>query len=299
VIQSQLMSEFLPKIETFWQFLPDKPEETPSGALHALWLMAAGEPCSVVAAQKNALPELTETQISNLSNLIERRRSGEPLAHILGRQEFMGLELLSGPDALIPRKETELLGYKALSLLKAIVSERGDAKILDLCTGSGNLAVALACHEKQCTIIAADISEAALALARKNAEFQNVSPQIEFRQGDLFDPIASKEFLNCFDLVVCNPPYISSAKVEKLAPEVGRFEPHAAFDGGVFGLGILGRLIVEAPDYLKPRSWLCFEVGVGQGAYLAKCLKNSNRYGEVESLSDANNQIRVLIGKTP
>lgn len=296
--QTPLFSELLSTLESSCQTLPDKPEETPSRALHALWLLAAGQRCVVAEADQKPLPDLADDQIAQLRTLVEKRCSGIPLAHIIGRKDFMGLELLAGPEALIPRKETELLGNKALELLRALVQERGKAQVLDVCTGSGNLAIALARLESNCFVYASDVSADAVALATKNAEFQKVSDRVEFRSGDLFAPFPTEQFAHTFDLVVCNPPYISSAKVEKMAPEIARFEPRAAFDGGPFGFALLSRLINEAPTLLKPASWLCFEVGLGQGPYLAKTLKASPHYAEVQPLSNETNDIRALVAKT-
>src|ERR1043165_9142240 len=223
--QTALFDQLRSSIEHSCPVLPDKPEETSRRALECLWLMAAGQQRLLSGADNRDLPELTSEQITRLRSLVERRCSGIPLAHILGKQIFMGLEMLAGPEALIPRKETELLGYKALSLLQALVRERGEAKVLDVCTGSGNLAVSLARLESKCAVCASDVSSDAIALGKKNAEFHHVSDRVEFRVGDLFAPFPPEQFAHSFDLIVCNPPYISSAKVEKMAPEIAKFEP--------------------------------------------------------------------------
>jgi release factor glutamine methyltransferase len=213
--------------------------------------------------------------------------------------DFMGLDFLAGPEALIPQKETELLAGVALELLGGLVPERGQATVLDLCTGSGNLAVTLACREKNCRVYATDLSEQAVSLARKNAAHLRVGDRVEILAGDLFAPLARLPAAAQADLIVCNPPYISSRKVDTLPPDISRRGPRLAFDGGPFGLTILSRLIKESSAFLRPASFLCFEVGAGQGAGLLNLMRRMPAYAEVRPVSDADGAIRVLIGRTP
>jgi release factor glutamine methyltransferase len=113
-------------------------------------------------------------------------------------------------------------------------------------------------------------------------------------QGDLFTPLSAEEFFQSFDMIVCNPPYISSAKVDGLPIETGAHEPRLAFDGGNFGVAILSRLIKEAPRLLKPESWLCFEVGLGQGSYFVRTLGKMTEFGGVETFTDSQGEIRAI-----
>jgi release factor glutamine methyltransferase len=278
--------------------LPDKPEETPETTLAALWFAAAGRPLSVEAASQAPRPDLDGAARAALDGLIARRLSGVPLAHITGRQRFMGLELLAGPDALVPRKETELLGRTALEKLKAMADARGSVTAIDVCTGSGNLALALNQHEPRARVFAADLSVEAVALARRNAAHLGAGDHVTFFDGDLFGAFP-EALLGQADLVVCNPPYISSAKVDAMAAEIAGHEPRLAFDGGGFGLGIVSRLIKEAPLFLKPGSWLCFEIGLGQGKFLKGSLAKAGAYAVIEAFEDAEGQIRVLAAQTP
>lgn len=271
--------------------LADKPEETPEGTARALWLAAAGLPVSVEAAAAAALPSLDADQSSALEALVARRLGGEPLAHITGRQRFMGLDFLAGPEALVPRKETELLGRLALGKLQAA---GGAPLAIDVCTGSGNLAVALAVLVPGSAIHAADLSPEAVALARRNAALHGVADRVCFADGDLFAPLPREALARAADLVVCNPPYISSAKVETMPDEIARFEPRLAFDGGAFGLSIVGRLTKEAADFLKPGGWFCFEIGKGQGPYWQKALGRMSAYRALESVADADGDVRAL-----
>lgn len=271
--------------------LPDKPEETPETTLRALWHAASGAPLSAESAAETALTALSVDQLSTLDALIARRLEGIPLAHLTGRQRFLGIELLAGPEALVPRKETELLGRTAL----ARVDGHAPPRIIDLCTGSGNLACALAVARPDARIVGADLSHAAVTLARRNAVFAGVAGRVSFHEGDLF--AALPEAAKGADLLVCNPPYISTAKVEGMAAEIAGHEPRLAFDGGGFGLGIVSRLIAEAPAWLKEGGWLCFELGKGQGTFLQRSLAKAKSYDAIEPLADEAGEIRVLAAR--
>lgn len=294
----QLLEELVKKFECHWVALPDKPEESASNSVRALWLLASGDPQSAKRAQQSPLPPLGVEQVERLRGLIDRRLAGVPLAHLTGRQHFLGLELEAGPAALVPREETEILATAALGLLHGLVLEFGEARVLDLCAGSGNIATALAHYEPRCHVWAADLSPEAFLLARRNAERHQLENRIQFFTGDLFGPFAGEEFRQHFDLIVCNPPYISTRKVSELPVETGQHEPRLAFDGGNFGLSVITRLIQESPRYLKPASWLCFEVGLGQGDFLYRSLEKHPAYTEVRRLLDHRNQVRALAVRT-
>jgi release factor glutamine methyltransferase len=229
---------------------------------------------------------------------VQQRISGVPLAYLTGRQRFMGLEMMVGPEAVIPRKETEILGQAALHALSDLAEQRGQVRAIDVCTGSGNLALALAFHEPRCTVVGVDLSPAAAALANRNALALDLSGRVTFTQGDLFAPFESDESFERVDMVTCNPPYISAARLEKMPKEIIDFEPRMAFDGGPFGVNILTRLIRETPRYLKPNSWLCFEVGLGQGPALERMLQKAPGYAAVQAVSDEQGEVRALLART-
>jgi len=281
-----------------WAPLPDKPEETPEGIARALWLTAAGQPSSVQRALATELPPLDEAGEARLGALVARQREGEPVAHLTGRQSFMGLELAAGPGALIPRRETELLGGAALERLRRLADARGSALVLDICTGSGNLALAYAAHEPRARVHASDLSEEAIALARSNQALTGLGDRVEFLAGDLFAPFESDRFLGRCDLVSCNPPYISAAKVPEMGREISGFEPKLAFDGGAFGVSILMKLIRQAPRFLKPGSWLCFEVGAGQGPAMVQQVRKVAAFVEVATAADDRGEIRAVLALT-
>lgn len=278
-------------------FLPDKPEETPESTLRALWLMATGQPVSPERAATLELPALSADQSGLLRQLIEKRVGGTPLAHITQRQCFMGLELLASAQALVPRKETELLARAAIEKAAAVAAERGACTAIDVCTGSGNIALAVARHVPSARVFASDLSEPALKLARLNAEHLHLAPRVEFRAGDLLQPFHSAVFLGQVDLLTCNPPYISSAGVERLPAEIAAHEPRLAFDGGPLGIGILMRLVREAPSFVRPGGWLALEVGSGQGPGLLKRMQTNAAFKELVAVNDASATIRVLLAR--
>lgn len=295
---SQLFNDLLFEINDGWQPMNDKPEETPENTLRALWCLACGDPKAVEYCCDCDLPTLSPKRMRRLRKLLQQRQAGIPLAHLTGRQCFMEMEMLAGPEALIPRKETELLGYAALEITKELSQSRKSVTIIDLCTGCGNLALALACYNPTCRVYGADLSEDAVLLARKNAEHLNPATPVEFRVGDLFAPFDEDTFWHQVDVIVCNPPYISTQHVDELPEEIGKHEPQLAFDGGPFGIGIIFRLIKETPRYLKPKSWLCFEVGVGQGKAVFRKIRQDEHYDEIRSVHDSQGQIRALLART-
>lgn len=274
--------------------LADKPEETIDSTLHALWHCAAGQHYSAELALTQPLTELSSSQQERLRELVQRRISGEPLPHITQRQQFMGLEMLAGPQALVPRKETELLAGTGIELARQLASERTPLNVIDVCTGSGNVALAIAHHVPSARVHGADLSEAAVELARCNAQALGLSERVTFRCGDLLQPFATAEFLGQVDLLTCNPPYISSGKLARLPGEIASHEPHLAFDGGPFGVAILMRLLQDAPRFVRPMGWLAFEVGLGQGAALEQRLRRNAAFRAVRTLTDAQGNIRGL-----
>jgi len=279
------------------QTLPDKPDETPGATLRALWHRAAGQALSVELAQQTALPALDDTAEARLNELMSQRIAGIPLAHLTERQHFMGLELLAGAGALIPRHETELLGHAALAILREHAAAQAQLTLIDVCTGSGNLALALAHHEPRARVFAADLSAEAVDLARRNTRHLGLDGRVELRVGDLLAPFDEARFHGAVDLLVCNPPYISSTKVAAMAGEISDHEPRLAFDGGPLGVRILQRLMRESPRYLKPGGWLAFEVGHGQGPAVLKRLGAQQDFDRTDSVADAAGEIRVVLGR--
>ncbi|EGV18561.1 N5-glutamine methyltransferase family protein [Thiocapsa marina] len=284
----------LEKLREELRLLPDKPDETPETTLACLWALAAGYPLAVSQVSDFVPPVLDVSARTCLQGLIEERLSGVPLAHLTGRQDFMGRVLLASPAALVPRRETEQLGFTAVRHLGTLAEER--PLVVDVCTGAGNVALGIAVHVPQARVHGADISEDAVALARSNARFLD-REDVQFRCGDLFAPFAEPLFQKAVDLISCNPPYISSSRVEGMPQEISFHEPKLAFDGGPFGVGVIRRMVNEAPTLLKPCGWLLLEVGAGQGAGLARSLGADKRYDIVNTHEDAGGEIRVIAAR--
>jgi release factor glutamine methyltransferase len=292
-----LIASLLDRLSLSFVVQPDKPEETPETTIRALCFSAAGTPLSVRLALGNELPVLNEEARCRLAKMVDDRLSGIPLAHITQRQHFMGVEMLAGPEALIPRVETEILGYEALAIAKSLADERASVTVLDLCTGSGNIPLGIAANEQRCRIIGADLSPEAIELAWKNARHLGLEGSVDFRQSDMFSSFESEEFYGNIDLLTCNPPYISSAKVGTMNAEISGHEPRLAFDGGALGVTILTKLIRGASRFLKPDSFLCFEVGLGQGNSLARMLGNAKVYRNIRTLSDSAGHVRAIVAR--
>lgn len=212
---------------------------------------------------------VSEEVLSRAAGLLERLCAGEPFQYVLGTQDFYGLTLFSDARALIPRPETEVLTEKAISLTPP------GGKVLDLCCGSGCIAVAMACHLPGREIWAADISPAALSLAQENARQHHA--EIHFCCGDLFEALPADAAP--FDLIIANPPYVSRPLLAHLDCQIA-FEPQNALDGGGDGLDFYRRIVPAAPAYLKPWGLLLLEAGEEQGeAILALSGNGSYRGG--------------------
>lgn len=214
-----------------------------------------------------------------------RRLKGAPLQYILGNACFYGFDFYVDNRVLIPRFDTEILVQKAIEIINDIPS----CKVLDLCTGSGAIAISIAKNCK-CDITATDISQDALEVARKNAINNEV--EIEFRQGSLFSPVKGEKY----DVITCNPPYIPTGDIPSLDAEVRDYEPHFALDGGADGLNFYKDIIAKSTKYLNEQGYLIFELGMGQNELVKELMQDSF---EVDFAYDFNNPpiARVAIGK--
>jgi release factor glutamine methyltransferase len=295
--KEELFNKIKNGLENKLHFLEDKPEETIESTIKALWFTALGHPKSAVEAVKLPLPELSQPQILTLNQLMEQRLNNVPLSYITGRQNFMGIELLSDHRALIPRKETEILGKKALELAKTITEEKSNATVMDICCGAGNLASSLAYYNPKIKVYATDLSEEAVALTKENISFLELEKRVSVSQGDVFSAFNQDEFFEKTDLIVCNPPYISSSKVQKMNMEISANEPVLAFDGGMLGTKVIQKLIREAPKFLVKAGWLIFEVGLGQGQFIMQLCERTELYDTVESVQDESGNIRVIVAR--
>jgi release factor glutamine methyltransferase len=296
--KDELFHKLSAKLENQIHFLEDKPEETISSTLNALWLKAAGTPVSAEKAVNLSLPDLTEKQQKYLNELIQLRIENTPLAHITGRQNFMGVELISDKRALIPRKETELLGKKALEISMQIEpNSEGNIYVLDVCCGAGNLGLAVAHHNPKCIVYSSDISHEAVDLTQENIDLLKLNQRVQVKQGDMISAYDTEENYGKFDLIICNPPYIFSSNVPKMNEEISRNEPTAAFDGGMLGIKIIQSLVKEAPKYLKSKAWLTFEVGAGQGQFIIQLCERTGVFSSIDTVLDASGRIRAIVAQ--
>jgi release factor glutamine methyltransferase len=227
-------------------------------------------------------------ELSVYDEFLERRGRGEPLQYITGHQEFWGLDLLVTPAVLIPRPETEHAVEAALEVLRELPSPR----IVDVGTGSGCIALALASELPSANIVAVDISSAALDVARQNADRLRLSDRVQFAESDLLGRYLSSG--GTFDMVVSNPPYVGESEADKLQVEVREHEPHCALFGGTQGLDIYQRLVPEGRQVLKPGGWLVMEIGYTQEAPVRALLSGWN---DVRSVPDLQGIPRVLVAR--
>jgi release factor glutamine methyltransferase len=199
---------------------------------------------------------------------------------------FMDVELLVERGVLVPRDETALLGNTALALLE------DGSRVIDMCCGSGNLACALASRLPRARAWASDLTDSCVSLASKNAQFTGVANRVTVVQGDLFSGLAGLE--GTIDLVVCNPPYISQAKLAGERAALLESEPREAFDGGPYGLSIHQRVVKEALPFLKPGGWLLFEIGLGQDRQVKMLFERTRAYQDLRTVANAAGEVRVV-----
>jgi release factor glutamine methyltransferase len=225
---------------------------------------------------------------------IRRRTKREPLQHIIGNQEFWGLEFKVTPDVLIPRPETEFIIEAAL----AIVQDRNrPARIIDLCTGSGCIAVSLAKELTAAHVIATDASEKSLAVARENARNHSVADRIRFLEGDLFEPLEELDIRGQIDIIVSNPPYVRESDLPALQSEVKDYEPLMALIAGPEGTEMAREIIKHATEYLNKNGALIMEMGLGQAGALTRMTEATGAYSKPEILKDLAGIDRVIVAK--
>ena len=228
---------------------------------------------------------------SRVACALKRRILGEPIYYILGKIEFMGLEFKVDKFVFIPRQETELLAETAIKYFRHLKCKAA-GNILDLCTGSGCIAVALAKLLPEARINAVDISQEALKIAEENARLNNVT--VNFLRGDLFNNETLKQ--HSYDLIVTNPPYIRASEIKDLEREV-RHEPRIALDGGRDGLTFYRNIIKSVPVYLKEGGFLITEIGSGHEGPIRKMLQKSKSFEIIETIRDYNNIERIIVAK--
>jgi release factor glutamine methyltransferase len=258
-------------------------------AQETAWLLAQALRLTQLELRLNGSQQVEGERLQHAQQMLARRARREPLQYLLGTQEFCGLEFEVEPGVLIPRPETE-------GLVEAAARLAPDDRpvIADVGTGSGCIAVSLARRLPQATHYATDCSDAALRVARRNAERHDVAAKIRWLEGDLLEPLRANGLSGRVNVLVSNPPYVAERDWEVLQPEVRLFEPLLALAGGEDGLAVFRRLVRGAADLLNEDGWLIMEVGRGQAGAVHALIDATKRYGAVETLLDQAGIARVV-----
>lgn len=266
--------------------------------LDAEILLAFARKCQRIQLYTAYDEPLSEAVRATMRDLVQRRANAEPVAYLVGHREFFSLDFRVTRDVLIPRPDTETLVLELMDAIRqrreATAPDERPTTVLDLCTGSGCVAIAAA---RQCQhakwpvqVLATDASMAALEIARDNAARLGVTSEVEFASGDLFKAVPAGR---TFDILVSNPPYIPSGEIDQLDPEVSRHEPRQALDGGSSGLEVIERLIAAAPQYANPGASLLLEFSPEQATVIHERLKDAG-YRDIVIRKDLGGRARVI-----
>jgi len=235
--------------------------------------------------------EVAKPNLDKLRDLVKRCLNNEPVQYLTERTEFYSISLKVSPACLIPRPETELLVERAIEFLR---TRTGTQYVCDLCTGSGCIGVAIAKNYPEVKIIATDICDNALKIAADNIAKYNLTEKIHLLQGDLFKPIIDQLDVKEFDLIACNPPYISHPEMEKLEPNVKNHEPQLALNGWPDGLDIYRRIAAEVGTHLKKDGLLLLEIGYLQGPAVRQLLEDTKIFGDIKVEKDLSSNDRIV-----
>jgi release factor glutamine methyltransferase len=262
-----------------------------SAEQEALWIVqhVLRLPAHHVVTDRDRL--LASTELADVKRLVQRRVGREPLQYIFGTQEFCGLEFHVNPAVLIPRPETELL----VEYVAQRISAEQSATIVDVCTGSGCIAVAIARQRPRARLIATDLSSRSLDVARQNAARHSVGERMIWLEGNLLGALAGQRLEGQVDVIVSNPPYIAEADWATLQPEVRLFEPRGALVAGPQGTELHERLLQEACRYLSPGGALILEIGAGQARAIRQIVEQISGYRFHRLVYDEAGLERVVI----
>lgn len=243
---------------------------------------------------------LADAELSTYRDLVRRTAEQEPIAYLTGKAHFFNLEFEVGRDVLIPRPDTETLVENVLQLAR---HEAGfeTPRVLDLCTGSGCVAIAVVKHLKNATAFAVDVSPPAVAVARRNADRLGVADRLTIEEGDLYAPLETAVDPRPFDLIVSNPPYIPTGQIDSLDASVKDYEPRLALDGGLDGLSVFRRILAGAPERLRPGGRIFLEIAFDQGEAARQVMADAPDFEDARVLKDYGGNDRVVTGrrKTP
>ena len=255
--------------------------------LDAEILLAFARNCQRIQLYTQFDEPLTDAVRAHMRELVQRRSKAEPVAYLVGRREFFSLNFRVTRDVLIPRPDTETLVMEVLDGVKGLTSP----KVLDLCTGSGCVAIAVANNCKTALVTATDISPSAVAIARENMVQNQVADRVEAFESDLFATIPAG---SRFDVIAGNPPYIPSAEIDQLDAEISQHEPRLALDGGSDGLSVLKRIIDAAPDFAASKGLLLLEFTPEQAEELESLAVQHGGYEKISIRKDFGHRPRVL-----
>lgn len=235
---------------------------------------------------------LSKQELLAYRELHKRRRNAEPVAYLVGVREFYGRRFRVDKRVLVPRPDTEILVEVALERTR---DRSLDARVLDLCTGSGCVAITLACERPTWSVLGTDLSEDALTVARDNAARLGAAPRAYFRRSDLFADVGGAAA--AFDLITANPPYIAESEREELPATVAQFEPSMALFSGADGLDLVRALVAQAPEHLEPNGILAIEIGYGQAPAVAALFERAG-FADVDVRKDYGGIERIVSGRS-
>lgn len=276
-------------LEWTTDFLKKRGSESPR--LDAEVLLAHARGCQRIQLYTAFEEQPVEEVRVAFRELVRRRSEGTPVAYLVGRREFYSLSFRVTPDVLIPRPETEFL---LISLLDLAKQRAGELNIADLGTGSGILAICAAKHLPRARVTAIDLSPAALEIAGKNAQEHGVMERIEFIESDLFAALPPEQR---FDFIISNPPYVTSAELEQLSPQVKDHEPRMALDGGPTGTAVIERLIAQAADRLLPSGWLLIEISPTIEAAVRDLFSHASQWELMPTKKDLAGHARIVMAQ--
>ncbi|MEW4489862.1 peptide chain release factor N(5)-glutamine methyltransferase [Thalassoglobus sp. JC818] len=256
--------------------------------LDAEILLAHAKNCPRIQLYTQYDEPLTEAERTLMRSLVKRRASAEPVAYLVNHREFFSLDFEVDRHVFIPRPDTETLVVASLETLKPLPT----ANVLELCTGSACISVAIAKNHPGSKVTTVELNADTAKVAARNIAKHQLEDRVELLQGDLFVPIPDDAR---FDLIVSNPPYIPSAEIETLDPDVRDHEPRMALDGGADGLDLIRRIIDRAPDFLGPKGWLMMELDSSQADETCELLRQRGFY-QVEAVADLSQNLRIVVG---
>jgi release factor glutamine methyltransferase len=258
-----------------------------SPRLDAEILLAHARGCERIQLYTEYDAPLTPEDREKMRHLVKRRATQEPVAYLVGFREFFGMDFDVEPGVLIPRPDTESLVVTALELVNEIPSP----SVLDVCTGTGCVPIAIAANCPAAVLTAIELDDQVCGIARRNIKKHSLADRISLLQGDLFDPLADDAQ---FDVITANPPYVTDQEMDTLQPDVRLHEPHLALRGGSDGLDVVRRLIADAVSRLLPGGALLLEIGEQQGEAVTELFKAAGSYEPAQIVKDLGGHSRVV-----